>query len=264
MLVIQRLGKLWSKLESKHLNDSNGMLDHETLREDDMYWKFEEDVCELQVISLKSMDACLKMAYVLNVYNLMIKYASVKVGIPTDSSRGVFFGGVSVELGGYAFSFDDLEHGILRGNTRHPYKISKQFGADDRRAEFALEEKDPRVHFALNCGAKSCPPVKKFTAEAINEELRISAMAFCEENSIIDSEKRQLHLSKILYWYMDDFGKDVVFLWVCSLHLTILLSTDRTTSLYQLRPKMTCRGKLWNTYMARGKNSSVKCCREGG
>ena len=65
------------------------------------------------------------------------------------------------------------------------------------------------IHFALNCGAKSCPPIKKFSAEAIDEELRLAAMAFCEadDNVAINEEKSQLTLSKILYWYSADFGK---------------------------------------------------------
>jgi len=33
-----------------------------------------------------------------------------------------------------------------------------------------------RIHFALNCGAKSCPPIKEFSAEAVDEELRISGI----------------------------------------------------------------------------------------
>jgi len=207
MHVIHRLGKLWGKIESRHLNE-DGMVDHATIRNDDLYWKFEEDVCELQRISLKGMDDTTKMAFVINLYNLMIKHAFCKMGIPaTNTNRASFFDGVSINLGGCIFSFNDLEHGILRANTRHPYQLSKPFGSKDPRKRFALKQLDPRVHFALNCGAKSCPPVKKYTTEAIEEELRLAAMAFCEQenNVAIDEENCQLHLSKILYWYMTDF-----------------------------------------------------------
>lgn len=31
----------------------------------------------------------------------------------------------------------------------------------------ALQTQDPRVHFALVCGAKSCPPIKTYTPEVI-------------------------------------------------------------------------------------------------
>ena len=39
---------------------------------------------------------------------------------------------------------------------------------------------DPRIHFALVCGAKSCPPIKVYTAEALEEGLEAAAAAFCE------------------------------------------------------------------------------------
>ena len=38
------------------------------------------------------------------------------------------------------------------------------FGKDDPRLEHALSKVEPRIHFALNCGAKSCPPIKTFTS----------------------------------------------------------------------------------------------------
>jgi len=39
---------------------------------------------------------------------------------------------------------------------------------------------DPRIHCALVCGAKSCPPIKVYTAEALEEGLEAAAAAFCE------------------------------------------------------------------------------------
>ena len=39
---------------------------------------------------------------------------------------------------------------------------------------------DPRIHFALVCGAKSCPPIKVYTAEALEEGLEAAAASFCE------------------------------------------------------------------------------------
>ncbi|KAL7552898.1 hypothetical protein ACHAWF_016147 [Thalassiosira exigua] len=222
MYVIHRLGKLWGKLESKHL-DENGMVDHSTLRTDEFYWKFEEEVCELQKISLRAMNDKTRLAFVINVYNLMIKYAFVKVGIASSKTRTSFFSDVSMNVGGDIFSFDDLEHGILRGNTRHPYQLSKRFGSTDSRKELARKELDPRIHFALNCGARSCPPVKKYTAEEIDEELRLAAMSFCEQESNVDIGQGNLKLSKLLHWYQSDFGKYFLF------YILSLIATDAQT-----------------------------------
>lgn len=38
---------------------------------------------------------------------------------------------------------------------------------------------DPRIHFALVCGAKSCPPIKLYSADNLDEGLGGAAEAFC-------------------------------------------------------------------------------------
>ena len=72
---------------------------------------------------------------------------------------------------------------------------------------------DPRVHFALNCGAVSCPPIKTFSAEALDEELRLAAMAFNEDQAWVSvtggggGAGAELRVSQIIKWYRSDFGK---------------------------------------------------------
>ena len=70
-------------MEKRHSN-IDGLVDHATLRRDFDYWKFEEEVCKLQTISLEYMDDNTKSAFVINLYNLMImiKFAFVKLGMP--------------------------------------------------------------------------------------------------------------------------------------------------------------------------------------
>ena len=55
---------------------------------------------------------------------------------------------------------------------------------------------------ALNCGAKSCPPIKFFNGESVREELRIAGMAFAEmdDNVRVDVDAKTLWLSQIFSW----------------------------------------------------------------
>lgn len=206
--MIFHLSKQWGKLESLHIT-ADGLVDHATLRNDDFFWKFEDDVCELQKVSMKEMGTNEKTAFVINLYNLMIKYAFVKLGIPTtDFARLAFFNGVCVNVGCQILSLNDLEHGILRANARPPYKIMKQISfGDSLKKQLSLHEVDARIHFALNCGAKGCPAVKRYSVEALDEELRLAALAFCEQDSnvSIDEVNNVIGLSKIFYWYQSDF-----------------------------------------------------------
>ncbi len=50
-----------------------------------------------------------------------------------------------------------MEHGLLRLNAKPPYSLSRLFGASDSRQALRLTQFDNRIHFALNCGALSCP-----------------------------------------------------------------------------------------------------------
>ena len=66
-------------------------------------------------------------------------------------------------------SLNDLEHGILRSNTRPPYHITKPpFGMIDSRKKLCIKKFGHHIHFALNNGAKSCPPVKKYSAVVLS------------------------------------------------------------------------------------------------
>lgn len=44
----------------------------------------------------------------------------------------------------------------------------------------AVQPMDKRIHFALVCGAKSCPPIRVYTPDELEEGLDAAAAAFCE------------------------------------------------------------------------------------
>ena len=61
------------------------------------------------------------------------------------------------------YSLHDIESGILRANRRPVATIFRPFSKTDPRLHIALPEPEPAIHFALVCGAKSCPPIKTYT-----------------------------------------------------------------------------------------------------
>jgi Protein of unknown function, DUF547 len=87
--------------------------------------------------------------------------ACVKTPLPSTVAFNHLF---SYAVGGHVFSLDDIEHGILRCNRKHPTSGFVAFGPGDLRLPFALPlPVDPRIHFALNCGAKGCPAIRAYT-----------------------------------------------------------------------------------------------------
>jgi len=210
LLVVKLLKKMLSKVVGKY-RDSEGLVDYLAAGQDELFSDFEEASCEIQGIKLALMENDARLAFGINLYNLMITHAFIKVGAPTNAGeRSKFFPVVSYNVGGDVFSFSTLENGVLRGNKpAPPFYLKNPIGKKDPRINAVLEMDNLyMVHFALNCGAKSCPPIKTFSAEAVHEELEIVATAFLEQsqNCSVDESTGTLTLSKILSWYASDFG----------------------------------------------------------
>lgn len=149
-----------------------------------------------------------KQAFGINLYNLMIKFAFIKVGAGnSDLNRLTFFNSVAFRVGPHIYNFQDWENGFLRQNRKAPYALSFQFAKDDPRQSLMVKTVEPRMHFALNCGAQSCPPVNHYTSGNLDYELKLAAASFCESDANVsfDSEKMELRISKIFAWYKQDF-----------------------------------------------------------
>jgi glutaredoxin len=128
-----------------------------------------------------------------------------------------FFTKVKYNIAGLLFSLDDIEHGILRSNQPHPSKLQPlstlnhqtYFTEDDKRALLAMkrEEFDPRIHFVINCGAKSCPAISLLSSDNLEQSLTIATYSYLEGEISLDViDKKTITLPKLLQWYGKDFG----------------------------------------------------------
>jgi len=206
--LLKRLNDTLLDLLDKH-TDSCGLVDLLAVAQDDGFAKFCFAACELQAVDLSALPERERSAFTVNLYNMAVSHAQVALGIPnTMGQRLAFFNGVRYELGGIMYSLNDMENGILRGNRCPPYHLSRPFSHADPRLKIIVPL-DCRIHFALNCGAKSCPPVQWYTADGLKEELLCAANWWVEqdENVYIDLHKRVLRLSKLCKWYDHDFGQ---------------------------------------------------------
>ena len=75
-----------------------------------------------------------------------------------------FFNTISYTIGGYTFALNEIENGVLRSNRKAIGAVTKPFSKSDPRLKVALPAPEPKIHFALVCGAKSCPPIKTYTS----------------------------------------------------------------------------------------------------
>ncbi len=133
-----------------------------------------------------------KLAYWINVYNALTLQGMLHF-YPTQSIKDhvSFFGfhfwkGVKIEVEGKERSLDTIEHEILR-----------KMG-------------EPRIHLAIVCASKSCPPLRNeaYTPKRLSEQLDDNGKKFLARPDAlaIDREKKTVHLSKIFDWFQKDFG----------------------------------------------------------
>jgi len=160
-----------------------------------------------------------RLAFWINLYNSIVVHAVVELGV-SSSVREVsdFFARASYRIGNDIFSLDEIEHGILRANARPPFRLFPPFGKSDPRRRFVLDRVDPRIHFALVCGSRSCAPIRFYEASAIEEQLETAAWNFVNSSEVVIlPEENKILLSQIFQWYARDFGgRNQVLLFVLS------------------------------------------------
>ncbi len=133
-----------------------------------------------------------RLAHLINAYNALSMFNVIESGIPATHAgltKVTFFYIRKLPVGGRMMSLYAFENDVIRPFTR--------------------EIGEPRVHFALNCSARSCPvlPMEPFTAAALDAELEREARAFFarKENFRIDEATRTVWLNEILKFYTEDF-----------------------------------------------------------
>ncbi|KAG7344194.1 glycoside hydrolase 15-like protein [Nitzschia inconspicua] len=127
----------------------------------------------------------------------------------TSATPGSWYTTRNIPIGGRLFSLDDVEHGILR-----KYRWKYLYGYLPHLPmvwctpipKLAVKSLDCRIHFALNCGAKSCPPIACYSAEKIDIQLDQATRTFLKQETVMAYTTQEIRISKIFYWYYGDFG----------------------------------------------------------
>ena len=149
-----------------------------------------------------------RMAFWINIYNALLIHG-VLAYRETKSLlkiRGAFER-IAYVIGGRRYSLDDIEHGILRANRAHFLIPGVRFSRRDPRRQHALAQVDPRIHFALVCGASSCPPIGIYQAERLDQQLDLAAGNFIQNGGVeLNRDEGRVALSRIFQWYSPDFG----------------------------------------------------------
>lgn len=202
------MGKLLVVMDA--ITDSNKGRVHysrATKQHKDLVADLDFAVCELQMVKLARFDKNALLAFGLNVYQLFLHYAFIKVGIPSTSSAfNSFWTNLKFNIGGDIYSFADWWNGICRGNRKGPHG-PKPFQGKDARCYLNLPEPvDPRIHFAAGM-THFLRPMFVYSGENIRNELEHVANIYCKNVEFVwmETANNTLTLNPTFQTYLLDF-----------------------------------------------------------
>ena len=182
---------VYAELLRRHVR--NGQVDYDGFKQDE--GKLDQYLAVLEAVDPQVLSTDERFAFYANAYNAWtIKLILGKYpGIDSIKQLGNFITSPwekkIVHLNGQVLSLDNIEHDIMR----------PQF-------------KDPRVHFAINCAAYSCPPLRSepYEGSRLDAQLDDATRAFINNPGRNYLEGNTLYLSKIFKWFAEDFKDDPV------------------------------------------------------
>lgn len=182
----------WNRILAAYYDPAHGM-DYAALKAKDArtLQTLRQQLARTNVAALNRKQ---QLAYWINVYNVNT-VATIVEHYPVDSIRDIstdpiirlnVFKKARVPFGKELLSLDDVENKKIREGFH-----------------------DARIHFAINCAAKSCPPIRTeaFVGERLDAQLDDQVRRFLSSHVRYERDGGELtiHTTKIMDWFGNDF-----------------------------------------------------------
>ncbi|MEM9331326.1 MAG: DUF547 domain-containing protein [Pseudomonadota bacterium] len=185
----------WDAFLKKYLaTDSKGVnrLAYKSVSSEDKK-RLQDYLATLQATDVTTLNRNEQYAFWLNLYNAMtvnvaLKHYPIKSILDIKSNvldfKGPFNDKVA-SVKGQALTLDTIESGIVRPIWN-----------------------DPRLHYAFNCAAVTCPNLSKvaFRGKTLNKQLDAAARSYINDPRGVVVSNGKVTASKIFFWYEEDFG----------------------------------------------------------
>jgi hypothetical protein len=182
---------LYADLLGKYVQ--NGAVDYRGFKNEEA--KLDQYLTLLEKTDVNVLSRDEQFAFYINAYNawtiklILTRYPDIKSIKDLGSIFKSPWKKKIARIDGNTVTLDHIEHDILR----------PQF-------------KDPRVHFAVNCASKGCPPLRSepYRSSALEQQLNEMTTAFINDEHQNRLEQQTLYVSSIFKWFSEDFNDDVV------------------------------------------------------
>ena len=177
---------IYASLLKKYVSD--GRVDYDGFKTEEN--RLDQYLDILSRTDTESLPADERFAFYINAYNaftiklILTRYPEIDsikdIGGLFSSPWSIRF----IELDGQKISLDTIEHDILRPRFR-----------------------DARIHFAVNCASKGCPPLRNepYEGNRIDRQLDDQTRRFLNAPGNVVFENGTLYLSKLFKWFEEDF-----------------------------------------------------------
>jgi hypothetical protein len=150
-----------------------------------------------------------RKAFWINIYNsfIIIFLNSNPSLLENQKFRYSLFSNKKIIIGGYKLSLNNILHGILRHSKVWWAKgyLSKIY-VNRFEKRFRIHTFDNRIHFAINYGSKSSPPIRVYESAEISHQLELSTKLYLDSEVTFFEEENMVTVSQLFNWYAGDFG----------------------------------------------------------
>jgi hypothetical protein len=164
-------------------------------------------LAELAAFDFKRVRIPAQTAFWLNAFNAVVLRDLAELA-QVESVREVeaFFEQPRVRIAGFAYSLDDIEHGLLRGNVpKFGAKRPPMERGDPRLAHTPLAY-DERMHFGLYSAGRSSPALRVFDAGRLDRDLEDATEQYLRREARVEQDGAIVVLPRQFHWYREDFG----------------------------------------------------------
>ena len=183
--------RIYAELLTKYVE--NGHVDYAGFKRDEA--RLDQYLKVLEQVDPEHLPREEQFAFYINTYNawtiklILTGYPGVKSIKDLGSLLQSPWKKEFVRINGKTLTLDDIEHSVLRPRF-----------------------KDPRVHFAIVCASKSCPPLisEPYRGATLDAQLTRVTSDFLNGPANSRLEGNTLRVSSIFKWFAEDFNKDVV------------------------------------------------------
>jgi hypothetical protein len=187
-----------------------------SMRTDEIYAAFRIETTKLQQVSVESLHGKEKMVFFLNVYHALILHGGIEREWPdSDLSRLRMYQRLAYNIGGITCSVLELEHGILRYKTSAPdilpmsLVVKRYKNADWAKKDYSLDFAEPLLAFVISTVSASGAPLRVYHADpSLDQTIAYAAAAYLDREVILDEERGEIQLPRVLEWFKRDFGRN--------------------------------------------------------